>query len=170
MRDLTGVDLFEIDVQAVCITTNGFVKQNGLAVMGRGCAYELAQLFPYAPKLLGAAIRRHGNITQAIFMSNDVIVLAFPVKPDWVIYDGNNVVAHAAHHYRIGQKVPGFHAKADIELIKQSAIQLLAWANEGNYTSIALPRVGCGAGELSWDVVYPILNSILDDRFIAVTK
>lgn len=171
MRILTGVDLFYIDCQAVCITTNGFVKSDGLAVMGRGCAMQLANLFSHAPRLLGAAIRRYGNITQPIFMANDTVVLAFPVKPDYVINNGSNVVSHARGMYKIGQKVPGFHAKADIELIKQSAIQLKAWADETNHTDIVLPRVGCGAGELDWEQdVYPVLNEILDDRFTAVSN
>lgn len=170
MRVLTGVNLFDVDCQAVCITTNGFVKMDGLAVMGRGCAMQLANLFPHAPRLLGAAIKRNGNITQPLFMANDTVVLAFPVKPDYVINSGSNLVSHAQHMYKIGQKVPGFHAKSDIELIKQSAIQLKAWADETNHTDIVLPRTGCGAGELSWvHDVYPVLNEILDDRFTAVS-
>lgn len=162
-------DLFTIDCQAVCITTNGFVKTDGNAVMGRGCARTLADLFPYAPRLLGSALRRYGNITQPLFMANDTVVVAFPVKPDFVINDGTNIVRHAAHLYKLGQKVAGFHAKADMALIKRSAEQLKAWADEGNYTHVLLPRVGCGAGELSWDDVKPMLNKILDDRFVAVS-
>jgi hypothetical protein len=170
MKELNGVDLFDVDCDVVCITTNGFVKANGEAVMGRGCAYELAQLFPRVPRILGAMIKQHGNIVQQIMMANDTIAVAFPVKHARDVFDGSNVVAHATGNYRMGQLVPGFHLKADIELIKQSAIQLRDWVEIRGFKSVVLPRAGCGAGELDWATVKPILDAILDDRFTAVTK
>lgn len=168
MREMTA-ELFELDVEVVCITTNGFVKANGEAVMGRGCAKQLAEAFPRSPRILGSMIQRHGNIVQPILMHDGTIAVAFPVKHGTAINDGTNVVAHAASKYHIGQSVAGFHLKADIALIEQSAKQLVDWVDARGFTSVALPRAGCGCGELTWEQVKPVLDTILDDRFIAVT-
>ena len=46
---------------AVCITTNGFVKSNGQCVMGRGCAKTASERFPDLPSRLGSYINRYGN-------------------------------------------------------------------------------------------------------------
>jgi len=56
-----------------------------------------------------------------------------------------------------------------LKLIEQSAEQLLGLTQAFNLTNVLLPRPGCGAGQLSWDVVRPMLHGILDDRFTAVT-
>lgn len=64
----------------VCITTNGFVKKNGLAVMGRGCAAEAARLFPQFPALLGFHITQHGNVAMRV---PGKPILTFPVKHNW---------------------------------------------------------------------------------------
>lgn len=168
MRSLHGIDLFDLDVDAVCITTNGFVKANGDAVMGRGCALEAASLFPLLPSIVGNFLKLRGNVVSELLVHNGTTLLTFPVKHDSGVCNGNNTVSHGK--YAIGQTVPGFHLKADLKLIEQSAHQLLALANKRGWKTIALPRAGCGAGELSWDDVYPVLNSILDNRFMAVTK
>ncbi len=170
MLDLTGVDLFEVDADAVCISTNGFVTSHGNAVMGRGCAKELADLFPDTPRILGTMIKRHGNIVQTIKVVDGTSVVAFPVKHVSGICTGNNVVEGAKFRYPKGCTVPGFHLKASMELIVQSAHQLKQLADLNGWKSVVLPRVGCGAGELSWLVVKPMLDAILDNRFIAVTK
>ena len=44
-----------------CITTNGFVKKNGEAVMGRGCAKEACERYPGLAKQLGEKIIKKGN-------------------------------------------------------------------------------------------------------------
>ena len=97
MHDLTGIDMFTVDCDAICITTNGFVKANGECVMGRGCALELAKLFPRAPRILGSMIQQWGNRVQPILMANGTYAVAFPVKHIQSICDGTNVVSHSAH-------------------------------------------------------------------------
>ena len=59
--------------------------------------------------------------------------------------------------------------KQDIEIIKQSAYQLVELADSNPWNTIVLPRPGCGAGELSWEQVEPVLANILDDRFKVIT-
>lgn len=168
MKQIKG-DLFEIDCDALCITTNGFVKSNGYAVMGMGCAKQLAQFDIHAPLKLGSAIRTHGNIVQLID-NYGVPVYAFPVKPmRRVAEHATDAVTHMRNKFKHGDVIPGWACVADINIITKSAHELLALANEHGWQKVILPRAGCGAGELSWDDVYPILNDILDDRFYAVT-
>jgi len=51
----------------VCVTTNGFVKKNYEAVMGRGNALAMAQTVPELPKLLGNFIIKYGNRVGFIY-------------------------------------------------------------------------------------------------------
>lgn len=160
-------NLFDYDCDAACITTNGFIKLNGHAVLGRGCALTAAQLFPNLPYVLGKFLSTRGNHVHELLRANGTVLCSFPVKAESAICNGFNTVSHGK--YRVGERVPGFHLKADLELIARSANELLALADFRGWNNIALPRAGCGAGELDWETVKPVLNSILDDRFVALT-
>ena len=46
---------------------------------------------------------------------------------------------------------------------------LVNLANVMGWQTILCPRFGCGAGELNWEDVKPMIENILDDRFICVT-
>lgn len=42
--------------------------------------------------------------------------------------------------------------------------------NRHDWGTVALPRIGCGLGGLSWqDCVQPMLAQHLDDRFVVLT-
>ncbi len=110
-------------------------------------------------------------------------LVSFPTKPTHA--EQERVLRRYADHgggvrgagrLRGGRRYPGWMAQADMALIKRSARELRALADEHGmpnngirWESIVLPRPGCGAGELSWDEVRPVLNNILDDRFYAIT-
>lgn len=163
-------DLFDAEgFDYICITTNGFVKKNGEAVMGRGCAKQLSKEFPKSNASLGAAIRNNGNVVQPIFEMDDLTVLSFPVKPSAITYTGNNIVFHARKYYQVGDTVPGYYAKADPEIIERSARQLMSILNTNPGTTAAIPRPGCGAGELQWADISRLLNGILDERVTVYT-
>lgn len=162
---------------AVAITTNGATKTNGYAVMGRGCAKQAAERWAGIPELLGQKIRLNGNITQYL---HDVLLnmkktslVSFPVKSIWetavCIAGQKNVVKHMQDQFKTGSRVPGWACRARLDIIERSAKELLALANENDWQTIIIPRPGCGAGELSWVEVKPLLNKILDDRFCAIT-
>jgi O-acetyl-ADP-ribose deacetylase (regulator of RNase III) len=138
------VDLWTMEADAICITTNGFVKANGECVMGRGCALEAKRKFPHVSKLLGTKIKENGNHTQILMAPKDVVYVAFPVKHNW-------------------------WEPADYRLIQRSAEELVKLADEHGWKQVALPRPGCGNGGLRWDEVKPFLTC-LDDRFIIVHK
>lgn len=166
MKEARG-DIFYVDCDAVCITTNGFVKGNGAAVMGRGCAKQLAQMFTNIPFILGDAIKKNGNVTQVILGGRPAVV-SFPVKPVSIICTtGDEFVSHM--RFVPGEIIPGFACKASIDLICDSAMRLVELTDLQQWKSVALPQPGCGFGELSWGDVKPYLAKILDDRFTCYT-
>lgn len=144
MREIKG-DLWELGSTfpdpVFCITTNGSVKSNGDAVMGRGCAYEATKLYPGIQRTLGTLINKYGNVVQFIGMTN---ILAFPVKHVW--WD-----------------------KADPGLISLSAASLESIAVCERNTLFLLPRPGCGNGGLKWAEVRPLLE-FLPDNVLVVSK
>ncbi len=165
MKEAIG-DLFELAakdaVGIAVITTNGFVKHNGEAVMGRGCALKATKLYPGIAAELGAKIKYGGNVPHILRPK----LATFPVKPAWVINDGTNIVTHMKHAFRVGENAPGWAAKANPDIIKHSAKLLLKLADTTlTNSTFYMPRPGCGAGELLWEDVKPILSQILDDRF-----
>lgn len=161
-------NILDVDCDAVVVTTNGFVTKNGKCVMGRGIAKQIADIFPSLPFTLAKHIKEHGN-NLAVFKFPEIneCIITFPVKPEFVINDGTNIVNHAK--YAIGSKVPGFHAKAQIEIIEKSLQQLVKTTDIKGWTNVVLPRIGCGAGELDWKDIKPLCEKYLDDRFTAMT-
>ena len=131
----------------VFITTNGTLKQSNDLVMGRGCAKEAYDKFPGISAVLGQAIKQYGN--QVMYFEEFKLGI-LPVKTQWYL-------------------------KADIKLIENSLGQLLCLANvdinKGTWKNIVIPRPGCGNGGLTWEhEVKPLLEKLLDERFIIVTK
>ena len=151
------------------ITTNGYVKRDGRSVMGRGCAKTAKLRWPDIDLTPGRSIVEGGNRVTYLTAENGTAILSFPVKPATVRYAPDAVVSHAVGKYRRGEAVPGFHAKASLLIIQNSLDELIQWANVWKCRRIVMPRPGCGAGELSWSEVKPILESMLDDRFEVYT-
>lgn len=138
-------NLWNYPAEVRVITTNGTIKKNGCAVMGRGCALEALEMFPGINKVLGDLIRKNGNIVQ-ILMETPQIIVAFPVKHNW-------------------------WEEADIDLIRLSSQQLVELADKTGWKNVVLPRPGCGNGGLFWHTgVHPIIGPIFDDRFTIVTR
>jgi len=156
---------------AICITTNGFIKYTGTCVMGRGCAKRATQLWPGIDKILGDRIKDKGNIPATLVQEQGTWLCSFPVKPvqAYCLPDKSNIVRHMQHKFKNGERVPGWACVADIEIIKKSAKFLAQQIDKLKWNRIILPRPGCGAGELSWEEVSPVLQQYLDDRFFAIT-
>lgn len=130
---------------AICILTNGVVKRDGCAVMGAGQAKTALERFNAIDKRLGKKLLATGNHVYKLGKTEKGHVFSFPTKNN---YDDN----------------------ADMDLIVQSAKELLAFVNEHNLKNVLLPRPGCGLGNLKWTDVKKKLTPILDDRFIIVNK
>lgn len=128
----------------VCITTNGSVKKNGTAVMGRGNAKQAAICVPGIPKLLGAYLRQHGNVAGSLQVTkDDWPLIIFPVKHNWW-EDGH------------------------IPLIASSLGWLKHESESHPLNTYHLPRPGCGNGKLNWEkIVKPLVDSFhLPDNVI----
>lgn len=131
--------------EVVCVTTNGFVKRNGEVVMGRGIALQIQRRYPSVPKHLGSLIRKHGNRPMIIgTIRQKTKLVSFPVKHNW-------------------------WEDADLQLIEDSCIKLVAMADKFGWEEVILPRPGCGNGNLEWEQVYPILSKYFDDRFVIMS-
>ena len=126
------------------ITTNGSLRRDGSAVMGRGIALEAAERFPQLPILLGERLKREGN---QVFIWFQFGLFTFPTKelyhqpsPIELIENGCKTLVNMVEHYRI---------KSDV----------------------MLPRLGCGNGRLKWKQVRPIVEKYLKgDQFIVFTR
>lgn len=145
MKEITGdIWHFHSEGNFIVISTNGFVKNNGQNVMGRGVALQAAQRFPNLAAELGVKIKEDGN---QVYCFREYRIITFPVKHTWF-------------------------ESADIDLIKKSTEQLLKLSQHlamlNVVTQIYLPLVGCGNGKLLWKDVKPILEEYLDDDFTVV--
>lgn len=174
MKEIVA-DLFRSPCDAVVITTNGFVSSKGRAVMGRGCAKQACDMFDGIDYHLGGLIVENGNVCQVLgeVTSDDrnYTIVSAPVKPAQIKVDNrkSNLVTQYHEKYDVGQVCPGFMSVANIDLIQQTAQQLVALANEHGWKTVNCPRFGCGAGELDWGEVREVVMPILDDRFVVCT-
>lgn len=140
----------------IIITTNGTIKANGEAVMGRGVALQAKRRYPSLPQDLGKAIIFRGS---KLWSWPEFRLMTFPTKNDW-------------------------RNKSDLSLIETSCKELVHWLNsirdffanelriklEDGKAKIYMVRPGCGNGGLDWKDVKPVLEKYLDDRFIVIEK
>lgn len=139
-------NIFSSQDDYVFVTTNSFVKKDGRLVMGRGAAFQLAELRPDIPKLFGEAVLslcghlgKYGIIWELQpYGAFSPTYGAFQVKYNW-------------------------SDKADLDLIKFST-ELLSNYLDGilkGYT-VSLNCPGIGAGGLDYKDVYPIIKELPD--------
>lgn len=149
-------DLWTYPCDVRCIATNGAVRRDGTAVMGKGTAGEANTRWPGLNRMLGDQLRKFGNrVLMLGIESNEspIWIWAFPTKHHWM-------------------------EKADLALIAESCRQATEMANAvgeklGRPLRLALPRPGCGArtGQLDWETqVRPVVQDLLDDRFHVITN
>lgn len=166
MKEVYG-NMLEMDGDAIVVTTNGYYTLRKKAVMGRGIALQISRLIPTLEWDLGHKLYMEGNHVYNLFQVDNMSIVSFPVKPNHVINDGTNVVSHCKT--KIGEYTVGFLAKADVNLIEQSLKELVQLTNENKWNRVLIPRVGCGAGELDYKDIKPLMEKYLDDRFICCT-
>ncbi len=150
----TKSNIFDLPVdtqEAVCVTTNGMIKNNGHAVMGRGIAKEADDRFHLSLKL-AYYLKKYGNRTFCMgaytneTTGKQFTLITFPTKHDW-------------------------RNDSDLDLIKASAENLVRICDNRGITKCYLTPVGCANGHLDWNTqVKPILQPILDNRFVIVFR
>jgi hypothetical protein len=163
-RQLKG-NIFDhlAEADAVVVTTNGFVKRNGRAVMGRGIAKEMNKKVKDLDLALGKHLRENGNVVGIIGEIDGTPIIAMPVKPVMGALD------QKLPHVKLSKgqtQVPGWGVQADPNIIAQSTDDLVALVNERGFRDVLMPRPGAGAGELPFERTGPFLNKKLDERFI----
>ena len=126
-------DLWTYPADFRVITTNGSVRNDGHAVMGRGCARQAKDKFPGLARELGARLRSHGN---RLHYWPAYLLFTFPVKHRWM-------------------------EAADPELIRASTEEFAQQLLES--ATYVMPRPGCGNGQLSWGDVRPIVAALPDN-------
>lgn len=139
-------NIWDLPADYRVITTNGMLKYNGAAVMGKGIALEAVKRYPKTDTYkginfeLGDLIKKWGN--HVFKLSNNII--SFPTKNDW-------------------------KRRADINLIKRSAEELVFMLKQEEDIRVLLPPPGGGEGGLKWIQVEPMLSKILkEDKFVIV--
>lgn len=144
MKELTGVDLWEVPADLRVITTNGKIRKDGRAVMGRGCARQARDRFEGVDLRLGRLLGRHGNRPFRLGRLPDGSVLAsLPVKHSW-------------------------EEEADLKLVHGSLELLVELADKWGHERVVPPRPGCGNGGHHWPTVRRAVSRLLDDRFTVV--
>jgi hypothetical protein len=143
-------NMWDMPADVHVITTNGDINARGRAVMGRGCAQQARDMFPGIDSYLGEQLRAKGNHVLDIGTwtahRKSYRIFSFPVKVHWP-------------------------ERASTWLIQDSADELVELADaEPELQRIILPRPGCGNGQLTWEWVRPLLEDVLDDRFVVVTR
>ncbi len=142
MREIKGNlwDYYGEPGYIVMLTTNGTVKRDGCAVMGRGCALEAKKRIPGIDKQLGHLLKR--GTRRFCWLLDEGRVMSFPVKHEW-------------------------HQKADLTLIRDSAEFLTAFAKaHSKDMTYILPRPGCGNGHRTWEEVKPLLGGLPDNVWV----
>lgn len=155
---------------AIAVPTNGYIGKNGDGIMGAGLALEVAKRHHSAKKELGKHLKNNGNIVGWL-IPRDIII--FPVKPVSRTLENSDksfIIPRVRNIYKNGQTVPGFHCMADIDLIRKSFIDLVAFIEKEKLEKVYVPRVGCGHGGLSfWNDLVPLLRTLeLPDNIVLV--
>lgn len=141
-------DIFsQKDADAICFTSNGIVDSKNNLVMGAGVALAFKNKYPFLPQWIGKQVKKGGNHVYAQSTSRfspSLTLCSFPTKNDW-------------------------RDPSDLNLIIQSANELVVLATTHSWKRIYLTRPGCGLGGLDWKDVKAAISPILDDRFIILT-
>ena len=134
-------NIWDSEVDVVCVTTNGTVMQNGANIMGGGIALEAKQRVPHIDRVHGLAIQLFGHQVQPIGQWHEKTILAFPTKH---MIERNSLLS----------------------LIAKSFTQLMYHSDIFDDVVIGLPRPGCSLGGLDWESqVKPLLESMWDDKY-----
>jgi hypothetical protein len=166
-------------VDAVCVTTNGFVTKAGRAVMGRGVAAQARERYQDVDIVLASCLQEEGNVPSILFenVSRNVrdhrtALVSFPTKVSKAKIAVEEDLLLVLPSYRqpeqLGTEVPGWMMYSNLKLIGQSAQLLSKMASANEWESVVLPVPGCGNGGLAEQDVHLVLQEYLDGRFLLV--
>lgn len=160
-------DLFEAiyddEVDAICITTNGQYTSDGRAAMGGGCAGVCAKRWPETSYRLGTCLKN--------FMTNEPFVIGALDKDGQYIEPKLKMIKERKFKCLIFSfpTIDLLMDGARLDLIKRSAASLKTLVDRFELKGVVIGRPGVGIGGLTWGDVKPELEKILDDRFTIVS-
>ena len=140
MRVVAGSDLFQSEAQTLVNAVNC------AGVMGKGIAREFKRRYPamfadYAERCRQGLVR----LGEPYLYRGQAppYILNFPTKKHW-------------------------WSPSKLEDIAAGLAWLEAQYRDWGITSLAVPALGCGAGQLAWEVVGPVLSAALERLNIPV--
>ncbi len=145
MRERKGnIWTFQTGDNWIVVATNGQVKSDGQAIMGKGIALEAAERYPELPAALGKRLTVEGN---HVFLFCTFGLITFPTKEE-------------------------YYRPSSIKLIEIGLKSLVNIVNDSQLQGeILLPRLGCGNGRLQWGTVRPLVaNYLKSDQFIIFSR
>lgn len=155
--------IFDPEVDAICITTNGNYSRNGVAIMGGGCAGEAARRWESMPIRLGKMLKTFSSNIPFVIGAVDENGDALELTKELV--DSRQFKCLVFSFPTINNLIDG----SNLALIKRSATIMMDYANQYGLKKIICPRMGVGIGGLKWADVKPAVENILNDRFIIVS-
>jgi hypothetical protein len=155
--------IFDPEVEAICITTNGQYLMNGKAAMGGGCARVCADRWPETAIRLGKMLKDFG--TNVPFIIGALDREGKYLAPTREMIKNKTFKCLIFSFPTINNLVDG----ANLQLIKQSATILKDYCDQFNLKGIVTGRPGTGIGGLDWADVKEAIAPILDDRFTIVS-
>jgi hypothetical protein len=175
-RDIgKGMKVYKTDIwkalgkAVLCVTTNGFVKEDGSGVMGAGIAKQAKERFPGIEYRLGYHLMTKGNCVGIIW--ENPILCSFPVKPTIMkITSKHQLVPHMRDKIKLNTNAPGWACVASLDLIRLSAQELFDLTEKNSWKHVCLTKPGCYNGNLRWEDVEPILDGIFDERFYIIDR
>ena len=125
-------DIFNSPAQVIVNTVNT------VGVMGKGIALAFKNRYPRMFEQYKEACEKKKFQMGKLMLCReaDHMILLFPTKENW-------------------------RNPSKIEYIKKGLAKFVKTYAEKNITSIAFPKLGCGNGELAWDVVKPVMEEML---------
>jgi len=119
---------------------------NCVGIMGRGIAFQFKQRFPEMYADYAKRCEQHlVKLGQPYLFS--------PLFPPWILNFPTK------EHWRSHTKLDSIH---------QGLEYLLGSYQARGFTSLAVPALGCGEGQLEWDEVGPILYGYLKQMNIPI--
>lgn len=128
-------DIFKSKMQTIVVPVNM------VGVMGNGLAFAFKRRFPglleaYARACRQGVLKREGLFVYEVSPVRKI--LCFPTKRHW-------------------------SDDSELELIEAGLNKLAKNWRELGITSITIPAIGCGKGNLKWEDVHPLIIKILSD-------
>lgn len=142
------------DYNDIFITANGYIKSNGMLVMGRGFALQVNKAF------------KEGK-SAASYFGQRIISEALLVGTRPTLYNYNLLLpnfaqfgTHTKTSWGLFQVKLDYSERASLELISKATIMLREYANLHTTNRMALNYPGIGNGKLDINDVAPILTQL----------